>query len=36
MSYRNEILVETEGNNHFEYPSIERLVILEGIGRRQL
>jgi len=36
MSNRNEILAETEGNNHFGYPSIERLVILEGIGRRQL
>ena len=36
MSNRNEILAETERNNHFGYPNIERLVILEGIGRRQL
>jgi hypothetical protein len=31
---RNKTLGETEGNNHFGYPNVERPVILEGIGRR--
>jgi hypothetical protein len=34
VSNKKKTLGETEGNNHFGYRSIERPVILEGIGIR--